>query len=496
MSIAMLPVELLISVFEELQGYETKPGDSTRRWSPQWRVVRQVCKHWHDVADGHPKLWKTVDVLPSKHALDWVNLCVSKSGAVGLELRFHTPHAMREVCDALYAHTERIQKISAWGEETIRGLHALRPLFFLNLLNVQELHFNANFPRTRGFYNLDRDTRFVLTELLGELSPARLPALHTISLRGIFLPWESPITPNLRVLRLDRWDDSSPVFREPYGVPSDRFLHILASCTKLETLSLDVKNTDTHLRLPQSGTLPVIALPSLRRLVLTVNHFASRVLFVPLLAHIRVPPTCTVTIAGSTSTFDLAAPTYPDFLPAPALAAQSIPALARAVAATWNGPQAFSFTSDSGAALRLAVRDGREEHRRTLPDPDDALSQFCEYAREAPRLARLALCARVSEGAYARAFRTLAGVGVEELVAWTPRREDVRGLLSALAGKPESTGSEAGTPGSGAVLGGLRVLRLKGLVRYQGFEADVAECLRVRREAGARDVEVYISIEG
>ncbi|PIL25395.1 hypothetical protein GSI_13285 [Ganoderma sinense ZZ0214-1] len=391
MSIDKLPVELLIAIFEDVQQQETKPEHSTH-CSPQWRVIRQVCRRWHDIADDHPKLWQAVDVLPSKHVLDWGSLCLSKSGTGGLELRFHTPHAMREVCNALYAHAERIQKISAWGEETIRGLHALRRLFLLNLPNVQELHFHFddNLPWARDIYALD--TRFVLTELLGELSPARLPALHTISLRGIFLPWQSPIIRNLRVLRVDRWEENPAVSHEPYDVPSDRFLHVLASCPKLETLSLNVTNTDPHLRPPRHhSTLPV-------------NHFESRALFVPLLAHIRLDPACSVALNGSTGTFDTAAPAYADFLPAPALAAQSFPALARAVAATWHGLTAFSChtgADEGGAELRLEVKDGREEQRRAPPYPDEALARFCEYMKEAPRLARLTLCACVSKEAYA-----------------------------------------------------------------------------------------------
>ncbi len=95
----------------------------------------------------------------------------------------------------------------------------------------------------------------------------------------------------------------------------------------------------------------------------------------------------------------------------------------------------------------------------------------------------------VSEAAYAHAFRTLSGV-TELAVEYpcAPRQEDVRRLLSALAGR---LGLD---PGQG-VLGGLRVLRLGGLGRYDGFDGDVAECLRVRREVGGCDVEVVIDAE-
>ena len=492
MPIDTLPVELLISIFEDVQAGQTKPGDPTQSHPPQWRVIRQVCKHWHDVADGHPRLWCTVDVVPSGHTLDWVNLCLSNSGTAELEVRFHTPDVMPVACAALVAHAGRIRTIWAAGEETIRGLYTLRPLFLSNLPNVQELHFDDRLTHSaRRIY--DRNVRFVLTELLGDLSPARLPALHTISLRGIFLPWESPIIRHLRVFRVACWEEHPAVFHEAYDLPSDRFLHILASWPHLETLSLDVTNTDPHLRPTHSVALPVVALPRLHRLELKVNQFEARALFRPLLAHIRVPATCNIALYGSTHLFDRDPPAYADFLPLPlpdSAGQPCFPPLADAVAATWYGPKVFSCATATGAELRAVLRDAREKHRRTRPDANVALVQFAGFLARAPGLARLTLRTGVSVTAYAHTFRALPGLA--ELVVeypWVPRREDVRALLSAL------TQGERGEGRGEVVLAGLRVLRLRGRLGYHDDDevrVDVAECLRGRREAGVCELEVVI----
>ncbi|KAI1785322.1 hypothetical protein LXA43DRAFT_1038745, partial [Ganoderma leucocontextum] len=368
MSIDALPVELLILVFGHLQEYEVNPEDPNKpaRLSPQWLAVRQVCKRWHEIAGDHPSLWRIIDIFASDHTLAWVNLCLARSGMTALELGFHAPDVMRNACEALVGHAGRIRTIWACGEQTIRGLHGLRLLFLSNLPNVQELHLDDNLSRNSHIF--DRDTRFILTELLSDLSAARLPALHTLNLSGIFVPWDSAILQNLRVLRLSRWEVSPSTFDEMYHLPVDRFLHALAACQLLEELSMDLLNTNPHIQLA-IGRLPTISLPNLRQMELRVNQFESNVIFLPILSHIRFPETCSIVLEGSTIRFDLEPPSYAKFLPNNP---QCFPTLANAIEATWHGPTAFSCKApapplteggraDDAAApeLKLALRDAR-----------------------------------------------------------------------------------------------------------------------------------------
>ncbi|TBU28447.1 hypothetical protein BD311DRAFT_615412, partial [Dichomitus squalens] len=199
-SIDTLPPELLSRVFQEVQEEEQEEdewGEADLRLTTQWLAVTRVCSYWRDVAYATPLLWRTVDI---DRSLEWLQRCLILSGTVPLRLRLHNPSRMAAASRLLIEHAGRIQRLRVSGRETIESLNKLEPLFSITLPILEELHFNVDVENASSSMS---SFDLVLPHLL-DVDPGRLPAIRTLKVVGVGLPWTFPLPRHLHTLEL-KW---------------------------------------------------------------------------------------------------------------------------------------------------------------------------------------------------------------------------------------------------------------------------------------------------
>ena len=398
-----------------------------------------MCKTWQQASDNHHRLWKVIDVYGSADALCWLMLCLTNSGSVDLEVYFHAPHHMEAACGLLLPHSDRVRLIATHGYDALEKLENLQPLFDRTLPRLEELN-------VLGTWYFPGDLRFVLTELL-DMHPARLPALRVLRLDGVFLPWTSPLLPQLRVLDCHGWSVDLDTGDEELDVPLPAFLTTLAACHSLEHLSLFLNSAKPHIldedasHAQGAGPIPTIALPHLRVAEIALCEDDADI-FLSVLSHVRFSARCRIALRCGTRAPErgraaLLFPNDPELYPI----------LRTAVQATWHGAHGFSCIgpgpdpgpgeADERGELVVDVDCSREWFNKHTTDPYPMLGEFCEYLRQAP-LKKLRIEWRVYRSAYVQVLRTFPAL--EELavdVMFDPT--GVRDLFRVLAEGAAST---------------------------------------------------------
>ncbi|CAL1695158.1 unnamed protein product [Somion occarium] len=222
-----LPAELLASIFTEATlGEHLKPFDLVVQMS-------HVCRHWREVLLEMSTAWSDIDVS----CIDRARTFVERSNVPGLKLRWNTPSnnseqtTVPQILDVIISHLSRFTEIRAdlnW--DNIKAL--------LDLLSTH----NAPALRHLGL-KLSWHHRQIGMGCKPTPCTASLQ-LHSLSLCGFAIDWNSPMYSGLKRLELDDQCNF-------HAVPSVEFLDILERCPDLVHLQVKfsgstfrVRNTD------------------------------------------------------------------------------------------------------------------------------------------------------------------------------------------------------------------------------------------------------------
>ncbi|TBU55487.1 hypothetical protein BD310DRAFT_681111 [Dichomitus squalens] len=209
LGICALPAELMLIVFQAVAPPELDPlfgVDVYRINLKRWLPLRLVCCQWRELVDTHCRdFWRAIDITGNP---EWIRLCLAKSEGAGLELLYgrKDPTAVslnsREGILALRSElklsvvlpledTARVQCIRVSGATAVLQLDKLQPLFDKTLRCLETLDIRMNV--------LEAQHGVVLTEFL-DIDGKRLPALRSLSLKGVYIPWKSEFLRDLRDL--------------------------------------------------------------------------------------------------------------------------------------------------------------------------------------------------------------------------------------------------------------------------------------------------------
>ncbi|TBU40225.1 hypothetical protein BD309DRAFT_1003235 [Dichomitus squalens] len=459
---------------------------------------------------------------------EWVELCLSNSKGMGLHLQFHAEYFEYGQGDYILIrgfggqprftpghevsvvlplnHAQRIQSVWVSGEKAVAQLGKLRDLFKLPLPRLEELRV------TMGAQSIQN--KHVLTEFLN-IDSRRLPALRTLVLDGIYLPWSSSILRNLRALKLVYASTNN----HRYRMTLHQFLNALGACQALQYLSLYMSTPMDGWRWDTTSSPgDTIALPNLRFVDITSlgsdrddDHEEHMNDMFPILAHVRFPEHCYIKL-GSESEQPYR---YIQLVPNDA---QCFPILRSATEAVWEGRARFRCRTGPpyGGSTRgelvvdvdstylweyplLTYRNGRQgvhpDAYRLSTNPEGALAAFCSYLSRA-RLTKLTMqySELISVDAYLSAFRVFPHL--EELVLDYRQQqrafsqEEIRRVLHALT---EQIGLSPDAPATRTVevpLPNLRILRFRDVFWYNELPNHVQQCQWARQSHGAAPLQV------
>ena len=196
-----LPNELLACIFTMCSTVNivyagrsrTVPSVST----VMWVHLRLVCRLWNDIANATPELWRAADIY-SDPKLNWLQVCLARSGAVPVDIAFHCGTLPRKQFDVelLLPHSHRIKSLlfdyvkEDW-----------RPILLRMFLDSMQALENLRYVRdTRGIAGV-RVTANAYDDL--RISLDRFPRLHTLELAGTAAPRDPLVYGRLRSLILE-----------------------------------------------------------------------------------------------------------------------------------------------------------------------------------------------------------------------------------------------------------------------------------------------------
>lgn len=268
--IHLLPNDLIADIFVRVQldsemplrsliEYITKPVDL------QWLRLARVCRRWHHLVHGTPKLWHDINMALR---VDLVGLFLARSSPIPINIDFSThpsPHAFKIL--PLHAHRIRALNFGGLGEKCYPDLAE----FFTSDMPILEV---VTFFEHTSIY----DTPARRTAQI-QWSSQRHPRLHTLSLMRTRAPQDNTMYSRLRVLSLSKCS---------YEESFHHFMDALSTSVRLEQLSLNVFLR--HLRGDWTSVCVPCRTPlSLPRLRIVALHNDSADLVSRFLSHLTLP---------------------------------------------------------------------------------------------------------------------------------------------------------------------------------------------------------------
>lgn len=243
-----LPCELLASIF--IMGVLHAEEEDSLMLS----ALMLVCRYWHDVAVNTPFLWSKITV-GTHHSLEKARRKLFRSKSVPL--------------DVCVDFSSRFDHEAVTTENIIRAMDLLSPsarrwkYFHLSVPNRHQAHVALSQCKNQAsllevfsvriFHSMQED-RYSNTSL--PLFEGSTPRLRSCSFASFHCGWETNLTRNLRVLKLDGyWNSFAP--------SSSVLLGILETCPEIEELGL--RNMSDTVEARSVPSTDLIQLPRLTK---------------------------------------------------------------------------------------------------------------------------------------------------------------------------------------------------------------------------------------
>ncbi|KAJ8487115.1 hypothetical protein ONZ45_g14443 [Pleurotus djamor] len=275
-----LPEEIISDIF--LIARIDLANSSNRTTSPAvapWMTIVSVCRRWRQVTMNTPKLWSLIFPFEFTFAEEMIK----RSGNHPLSIRLPgsldpTPHHLSTV-DSIMEHCERFEEVIFNIASFINPnnpptlpTYVLTKLFsdLHRLPKLKTLHISVNGPLLQPYLPILR-------------AHHSLPSLLSLTLRGIVIPLEEPLTaPQLAHLEI-----VCPI--SPQGPPAKWLLRLIQNYPLLSDLTVhDVRASHCKEETPKS-----ISLPRLRFLKVSSRSAADAE---PLFSVLDIPRTASLTL--------------------------------------------------------------------------------------------------------------------------------------------------------------------------------------------------------
>ncbi|KAI9066282.1 hypothetical protein FKP32DRAFT_1756050 [Trametes sanguinea] len=244
--IHMLPIELMVNIFLELDDLP-RPVHVDRPAAPaKWLKVMLVCRRWSEIITSNPCFWRVIYV---RRRVKWFKLAISRSMGLNLQIYCNRPRVLVEALPQLLGQSYRVEVLSLTRWELV-DLLALRPLISATLPALTVFHLYKG----SRFTSIPEEGGFLLDE-------AHYPSLTDLNLERVHLSWTPLLLSRLRSLRLKKCKIS------PSTISLATFLDVLECGTQLEVLNLQsFVSSACHTLAVSSNRTGKVVLPRLRSL--------------------------------------------------------------------------------------------------------------------------------------------------------------------------------------------------------------------------------------
>ncbi|KAI0776629.1 hypothetical protein BD413DRAFT_225465 [Trametes elegans] len=489
--IARLPMELLSTIFTLLATSDDKPHPKYPDGavpSTAWIVVMRVCKYWRGVALNTVGLWQRITV---GGCVEWLGLALARSMNVPVDVSLlRADKTLYKAVSLLTEVAPRLRLLHVY-EATANSLPVLHDTLFAHgrLPLLQELVVDCEEGRVHDNANM-----------FGEFGDERqLPSLRVLGCMSVWVPWESPVFRNLRVLKMSHTFPQEPT-------PLANFVAMLQGCHSLEELHLHhvpsilfpQEVDEENARVVQPSC--IASLPRLRVFTLWHNQtwydvFPSKPF--QLLEHLRLPETASVIITLEACVADYTPFSYLDAIPRDT---DSLPILRSALSARLKSDPKARWISIE--ASRGPLREGvlHLDFDEYVNDPSEAelswpyqksaqIRDFCTLFSQSPLESLTLESLDLRDWPLADVFRAFPSLRTLEVFFNDKHvRHDLAELVPLLVSGPRA---DPGSPTT-IVLPSLRALRLKDIALsvYVPYVLLAALILRARR--GTRWPELWV----
>ncbi|KAI0648316.1 hypothetical protein C8Q79DRAFT_954830 [Trametes meyenii] len=213
-----LPPELLAYIFS----YSNHTSPHNR----DLITATHVCQTWRTIALNCPTLWNEILVTNVAKA----KVFIERSKNTLLDIRFERTLALRDFGDLAY-FIGRVRSLVIDVEDGRELLHVAIQLFGRCAPHLEKFHLLGDFAPGRGMTTL-QDPVPLFHWIRPASQPSATPALRSLRLRPIALPWNSGAFQNLTVL-----DIATPGMAAPSEV---QLLRIFMQCPELQEVHLDI----------------------------------------------------------------------------------------------------------------------------------------------------------------------------------------------------------------------------------------------------------------
>ncbi|KAH9847787.1 hypothetical protein C2E23DRAFT_741041 [Lenzites betulinus] len=360
--ICKLPVVDILMALSSPRGGKDMYGTSK---SAQWSKAMAVCRHWRAIIVATPSFWQTIHIGRRSR---WLKLALSRAGQIDLRLSFNSTHLPIEALPLLLPQRHRIERMefmcATASATTDVYLLISAPLPCMKEFIMCSESRGPSDAHTFGFY------------------PENFPALTSLKLTQVNLPWTSLLLSRLRTLDI-RGCGVHPSPR----CSMNEFLDALKCGDSLEELTLHnfISRVCSRTTLPSDqGPRPSVTLPRLRRLdVADTPSCISR-----FLSHVNLPVQGKVSLTGwidsADRDHDFSAVSYACMLPKNLDVLTFLRSTTHAALTTVDGM--YKIVCNTPGPLRVSLQLCTRSPRRThwIRSPDDGLKQLTALLRAAP----------------------------------------------------------------------------------------------------------------
>ncbi|OJT11114.1 hypothetical protein TRAPUB_12398 [Trametes pubescens] len=210
--------------------------------------IMLVCKHWTDVALNTAALWQ---MIPERARVDWFAVALARSKNMLVDI-FANASSLLSVAPLLVKEAYRLRTL-----DTLRG-DADPDNTDSDVAGLLEdtIFAVAEFPHLETFAM--KNPGLFSHKLASFCNPDRFPALQILDIAALYVPWDSSVFRQLRVLQI-----VDVFLPQSDSVPISVFLDVLKTCQCLETLHFIYVSFIDYTGHEQIAADFIVSLPSL-----------------------------------------------------------------------------------------------------------------------------------------------------------------------------------------------------------------------------------------